>query len=308
VKITDLQKNEWIRLLRRGRACFKIGPFTVRLRSTLPQIANGLYQLYSEFELVDPRNQFIDYDICVDAPNLLRRWFRPQVLFSLDGHSPFKPLPQSQALAVFEWGLNWCIASSAHRFLIIHSAVLEKGGRALILPAPPESGKSTLCAGLALSGWRLLSDEMALIDLKTGCLVPIPRPVSLKNESISVIQKFSPEVVFGPLCQGTHKGAVIHMKSSSESISAMGQHVKPAIVLYPRYMQDAETNLLSLTKAKSAIELAENAFNFNVLGSAGFDALTNLMECCDSYRLCYSSLEDVIPKISELIDGSHSTE
>ena len=290
-------------MLKSGRACFRIGPFTLRLKSTIPQVANGLYQLYSEFELVDSRHQFIDYDISVDSPTSLRRWFRPQVLFSLDGHSPFKPLPQSQALAAFEWGLNWCIASSAHRFLMIHAAVLEKAGRALILPAPPESGKSTLCAGLAMSGWRLLSDEMALIDLKTGFLAPIPRPVSLKNESISVIQKFSSHAVFGPLCQGTHKGTVVHMKSSDGSVRGMSQQVRPALILFPKYEQGAETGLLPLTKARSAIELAENAFNFNVLGSAGFDALANLIDSSHSYRLCYSSLKDVIPKIDELIDA-----
>jgi hypothetical protein len=42
--------------------------------------------------------------------------------------------------------------------------VLERGGRALLLPAPSGSGKSTLCAGLAFNGWRLLSDELALLD------------------------------------------------------------------------------------------------------------------------------------------------
>jgi predicted ATPase len=30
----------------------------------------------------------------------------------------------------------------------------------VILPAPPGSGKSTLCAALVTRGWRLLSDEL----------------------------------------------------------------------------------------------------------------------------------------------------
>ena len=36
--------------------------------------------------------------------------------------------------------------------------------RAVILPAPPGSGKSTLCAALVNRGWRLLSDELTLVD------------------------------------------------------------------------------------------------------------------------------------------------
>ncbi|MBK9234594.1 MAG: hypothetical protein IPO19_00450 [Rhodoferax sp.] len=34
----------------------------------------------------------------------------------------------------------------------------------LVMPAIPGSGKSTLTAGLSLSGWRLLSDEFGALD------------------------------------------------------------------------------------------------------------------------------------------------
>ena len=99
--------------------------------------------------------------------------------------------------------MNWCISAHAHQFLILHAAVLERGGVALIMPAPPGSGKSTLCAALALSGWRLLSDELALIDPGSGRVWPLCRPVSLKNRSIEVIRHFAPEAVFGPVAEGT---------------------------------------------------------------------------------------------------------
>ena len=56
----------------------------------------------------------------------------------------------------------------AHQYLIIHAAVVEKNGLAAILPAPPGSGKGTLTAGSVLSGWRLLSDELTLIDRLSG--------------------------------------------------------------------------------------------------------------------------------------------
>ena len=82
---------------------------------------------------------------------------------------------------MLEAGLNWCIGNLAHQYLVIHSATLERGGRALLMPAPPGSGKSTLCAALITRGWRLLSDEFALVDPATGLLVPVPRPVALKG-------------------------------------------------------------------------------------------------------------------------------
>jgi predicted ATPase len=47
---------------------------------------------------------------------------------------------------------------------MLHAAVVEKNGKALILPALPGSGKSTLSAALAMNGWRFLSDEFTMIS------------------------------------------------------------------------------------------------------------------------------------------------
>jgi HprK-related kinase A len=105
--------------------------------------------------------------------------------FSIDDEIPFTPLPFDEAVAMLEWCLNWCIESRAHQYLIIHAAIVEKHGSACVLPAPPASGKSTLTAGLASRGWRLLSDELTLIDPMSGFAVPIARPIGLKNESIA---------------------------------------------------------------------------------------------------------------------------
>lgn len=80
---------------------------------------------------------------------------------------------------MFEWGLNWVVAQNAHQFLVIHAAVVERHGRALIFPGAPGSGKSTLCAALLSRGWRLLSDEMALISRQNGEVTPFFRVLSV---------------------------------------------------------------------------------------------------------------------------------
>ena len=161
----------------------RTGPFSLKVQSKLPLVAESLLELYGQFEVRDAQLAFADFHVQINSPNMLRRWFRPQVSFSFDGEKPFKPLPLDQAYPMLEWGLNWCISMNAHQYLIIHAGVVEKNGMAVILPAPPGSGKSTLTAGLILSGWRLLSDELTLIDRKTGMIHPLPRPGSQKNET-----------------------------------------------------------------------------------------------------------------------------
>ena len=112
--------------------------------------------MYGEFPVV-PADEFADFDVRVAPPVGLRRWILLQAFFHFDDRPSFRPLPPGQAFPLLEWGLNWRVAAHAHQFLIVHAAVIVKAaGR--ILPAPPGSGKSTLCAGLISRGWRLLSD------------------------------------------------------------------------------------------------------------------------------------------------------
>jgi HprK-related kinase A len=270
-----------------------IGGFDVALRSTLPQVIRGVAQMYADFRL-SADGQFMDFRINLSSPSLLRRWFRPQVNFAFDGKRPFKPLPINQAFAMFEWGLNWVIANHAHQFAIVHAAAVEKDGRGLIFPGAPGSGKSTLCAALVCRGWRLLSDEMAMISLRDGLIWPIPRPISLKNASIEIIRKFGNGVVIGDVVADTAKGNVAHMRPPKTSVESVSFPARPFAVVFPTYRAEAETDYAEISKGRTLMRLAENCFNYPVLGSAGFNCLADTVDQSRCRTLIYSDLDDAI--------------
>ena len=275
---------------------FLIGGFSIGLRSTLPQVTRGIGSMYGDFPIV-PDNQFIDFRIDIASPSLLRRYFRPQVNFNFDGKHPFKPLPLNQSFAMFEWGLNWVIANHAHHFAIVHAAAVEKNGRGFIFPGAPGSGKSTLCAALVCRGWRLLSDEMAMVSLKDGLIWPIPRPISLKNASIDIIRKFGTSVVLGDIVADTAKGNVAHMRPPKASVDAVHTAVNPYAIVFPTYRAGVNTVFEEEPKAKTLIRLAENCFNYPVLGGAGFNALGDSVDQSLCRTLVYSDLADAIGAI-----------
>lgn len=282
----------------------RTGPFVVAIRSPLPHVAQAVQSLYRHHET--PADEVVDFTVQVSAGRGVRRWYRPQAVFRVEGEPPFNPLPLDQAFPLLEWGLNWCVYAMCHQFLILHAAVLERGGRALILPAPSGSGKSTLCAALALSGWRLLSDELALIRPSDGRLLPIPRPVSLKNASIDVIQARWPDIRFESRVSETSKGVVAHFAPPAAAVESSRVPAAPGWVVLPRYVAGADARLEPLERAQTLVELVQNAFNYNVFGLEGFELLSSLVTDSECFTFEYADLGEAIDLFGSLAHRADS--
>ena len=278
----------------------RTGPFVVRVRCGLPAVEDALALLYANHTVADD-DAFADATLTLAPPTGLRRWFKPQVQVHFDGHPLFEPLPLEQAYALLEWTMNWWIAGNAHQYLLLHAAVIEREGLAAILPAPPGSGKSTLCAGLIHRGWRLLSDEMAMVSLADGLIYGLARPVSLKNESLQVVRQFAPTAVFGKPAHDTAKGTVSHLKPKAEDVRRVAEPAAPRWVVFPRYVPDAPARMLPRAKADSMMELGRNAFNYAVLGLDGFQALAAITSASDSFDFSYSRLDDAAAAFDDLV-------
>ena len=280
-------------LVREGRLGIESGPLVFRVQSALPDIAAYLHQVYrSHPAVLDP--EFADFHVEVRKPRNLRRWFRQQAEFLVDGDAPFEPLPREQAPALMEWGLNWSIAASCHQWLTVHAASLERHGQVVILPAPPGSGKSTLCAALALRGWRLLSDELTLIEPESLHALALARPINLKNESIDLIRAFEPTSTWGPTTYDTAKGKVTHLCPPVLSVDRMRETAVPRWIVFPKYVPNADPTLVPRGKAQTFLDFASNAFNYSILGELGFDTVGKLVDQCDCYDFVYSRLDDAL--------------
>jgi HprK-related kinase A len=301
--VADLPRSELAARLAGPGLVLRTGPFANRIHTDISRLADGIALLYADYP-VDAADGFADFHLALRRAGGLRRWFHPQVCFDHDGATPFKPLPLAQAYPMFEWTLNWCVSHRAHRYLIIHAAVLERHGRAVILPAPPGSGKSTLCAALVTRGWRLLSDEMTLVRLDDGMLAPLPRPVSLKNASIGVIRAFAPDAVLSDPVDNTTKGTIAHLKPPAASIARAAEPARPSLIVFPRYEAGAATSLAPLPMARAFMQVAENAFNYQVLGADGFAALGRLVDATGQYEFRYSRLDEAIGVFEQLASGA----
>jgi len=296
LNISSLTVEQLKKKLSKGLS-FQIGNFNICLTSSIPNVCIHIKHLYSEYEVLSD-DVYIDFYIELCSPTLIRCYIRPQVVFSFDGYIAFKPLPLAQAGAMFEWGLNWCIANHSNQYLIIHAAVVELNGCAFVFPGAPGNGKSTLCAALVCNGWRLLSDEMTLVSIEDGLIYPVPRPTSLKNQSINIIKNYSKNAVFGEVVKDTAKGTIGHMRAPDNSVRCAHKPAQATKLIFPKYTQGAATELTALSKGKTVLRAAEQCFNYSALGSQGFETLCSLVGDVGCFEFSYSSLDEAVALFS----------
>ncbi len=294
----SLGSTEVGRRLRADGLLLRTGPFVYRLRAELPAIDAHLQVLYANHPVAQP-GDYVDFDVAI------RRVWRPkggwQLAFESDGERPFALMPVAHANPLLEWAMNWCVASQVKHHVLIHAAVLERDGRALLMPAPPGSGKSTLCAALMLRGWRLLTDEMALLTLDAQPqLLPLGRGVSLKNRSIDLIRDFDPRAVFTQVTHDTVKGSIAHLQPLAEHVARLDEPASPAWLVFPQFSADATTTITPLPRPATLLDLMGQSFNAEQLGLPAFRALTAMLAQSTCHHVRFGSLSAALQAIDQV--------
>lgn len=278
------------------------GLYTYRLTGIPPKLLPSIKELYPD----STSNQTLmaDYQIDIVKTSILRSIFRPQVAIKIDGHQPFNPISPDKLLPSIEWAMNWCVAAYDHNNLLIHCSVVEKNGKVILFPAISGSGKSTTSAFLGLHGWHVFYDEMAVIDLKSGVVKPVFRPISLKNNSVDIIKPFINEQNQGYMSEivhGTHKGTIGHLRTLDRLTFDQLTSTLPSAVVFLDYRPNNDLNIYEVDKSIGFSKLISNSFNYSVIGEPAFNMLTDLINHTSIYEASYSNLPSLVEFLEELV-------
>jgi hypothetical protein len=214
-----------------------------------------------------------------------------------DGQPVVRTPSEPQALEYVLWQLNRAAVAASGRSLLLHAGAVAVDGGAVLFPAPMDSGKSTLVAGLVARGLSYLSDEIAAIDPTTGLVEPYPRPLSIDRGSWDALAKLRPalDARFDGFVDAQWHFPPDHIRPG-----AVGAAVPPVLVVGVRYVDGAPTTVESITRGAGSILLAENAFNFSTHGRAGLRLIAAVVAGCMCFRLTSGSLDDACDAIIRL--------
>lgn len=278
----------------------RVGPFGFHMRSPVASVMAAVEALYRDYPAV-PESEVVDYMVAVKPPSLLRRFVRPKLVLECDIEVPMMaPQPAAHGLLALEMGMNLQIAAGMLRHVLLHAGAVERDGGALVMSGDSGAGKSTLAALLGHGGWRFLGDEFALLDMASGAMVPFPRPISLKNESIALLEAIAPAERFGPRMEATLKGAVRHLSPPPEAIAAMDERAAPRLLVVPAFAADADPAARRMEQIEVFATLTRSSTNYGRLGEAAFDAVWRFAQDVPGYEIGYASTGEAMALIDDL--------
>jgi len=156
---------------------------------------------------------------------------------------------------------------------------------------------------MMLQGWRLLSDEHCMVDPHSGVIVPCVRPLSLKNNSLAVINRLFPDAGLYQKTEKTHKGTMAYLQPTAISWQNREVTAEPRLVIFPKF--NAAVQGLSgyaLTQSHLFMQLAVNSFNYSVMGQTGYDTLCRLSSAVEGYCFEYNDGQLAINEIEALLN------
>jgi hypothetical protein len=184
-------------------------------------------------------------------------------------------------ISLLLWDLNRRAVASSSRFLPVHAAAVSFAGKAVLVPGPSGTGKTTLAAGLVKSGCTYLTDEVVAIERSTGEVVPYMKPLAIKEGSRAALSAVGIECV----SRLDEESEPWYVEPDQQAAVAVARRCPPGFIVLLRYSEGAPTTVASLPRSAALVALAQSSFQTLHPGSRGLELLAKVARRCRCLEL-----------------------
>ena len=115
--------------------------------------------------------------------------------------------------------------------------------------------------------------------------------------------RFAPEAQWGPYIYGTRKGTIRHLSPPATSVELSHQRARARWLVFPRWGAASTLRLEKVSRTETFLQVASNAFNYEMQGHDGFTTVRALVDSTDGYFLDYSNLDEAVAAMNGLADS-----
>lgn len=179
----------------------------------------------------------------------------------------------------------------------LHASTVCQGNNGIFFSAATGSGKSSLAVSLVRSGFGFLSDDITFVS-KTDSeveLLAFPQPIQMWDDALDRFPELHNVKLNQSPCQGYKK----QFRAKDIYPGSIRERTSPKILIFPQIIDQKESYLEELSKTKAIVELIPQSLIVaqRSIVKDHLDILSDLIDCCDCYRLFFGSDIDLIPKL-----------
>lgn len=291
---------------RANRSVYRIGCVTVELLTSVPEVAAAYRALYGPFAIKEPGTE---EDARFQVRVYRKRSWRTGLAhyhIESDVDETFTVRHLSRVMPHVEGAINLCIARTLPRYLLLHAAALTCNGVGVIAPGGPGFGKTTLAAALTSRGWQYGSDEFAMIEPRTGTLVPYPKAFSIKSGACELLRSFGLPIGAAPAFDRTDKGEIRLLPARAIRGNAIAGASRVGLIVFPTLAPGAAPMAMPMSQAEAVFEMTRRCFNLLRFRSQAIEILAEVVRGAHCYRIRTGDLRETCRMMEALADRARA--
>jgi hypothetical protein len=225
---------------------------------------------------------------------------RPWEVFR-DGELLGRGVRPERLLGKLMWAVNRQVIDLSDRNLLLHAAAAaDADGRVVLLPAPMESGKTTLVTGLLDRGLQYLTDEAAAVDPDLT-VRGFAKPLSIDDGSWSVLAHHVPDLPDAIAGYMDHQWQI-----PPQRFTTVVPHGTLAMIVLPSYRAGAETTITRLTPVAALDLIRASTFGpqDEPLTAATMTRLAGVVAAVPCYELRTGDLAEACAAVLDRLEAT----
>jgi hypothetical protein len=182
----------------------------------------------------------------------------------------------------------------------LHAAALARDGTGILIPGSQHCGKTTLSLELIKRGFALLSDDLAIIDRKTLAVMPFPRALNIRENTLPLISDFEDRLVSRREFKiADEKRWFLDLKEFS------GSSFIPQSIIFPQLTPTETPCLEPFSKTRALLELLRQAMVPYLPGlpqpddASNFEVASRLVQQASTHTLKVGEIRETIDILLE---------
>ena len=190
---------------------------------------------------------------------------------------------------------HYC-ARMCEQYAILHAALLERNGDAILLPGEPGAGKSTLCAHLTQQGYRYYGDDFIFLRFSDLQIHAFPKAITLKRGAFDLVPE-EPEYL------DRSRGAIRYFTPTTGGNFTADFSALRCIIL-PHYVSSGVNQTQKVQPEVAALAMIQQCFGGLDRDPRMFDTIEKLVSR-SAYMIDYTSSRNGQEAIEQLIKESN---